>query len=118
MLGQVAKGKEEVRPIMRKKAKRTRKVNPHQGSTLDSLFEELGELREVQEIALRKSLAGELAATMKRRKWTRVKLAKELQTSRPQVDRLLHPTPRNSITVTTLVRAAALMGKRLELVDA
>lgn len=95
-----------------------RRANPHEGSTLDSLFEELGELREVQEIALRKALAAELTATMKRRKWTRVKLAAELRTSRPQVDRLLHPTPRNSITVATLVRAAALMGKKLELVDA
>lgn len=103
---------------MSKKAKSKRKANPHEGSTLDSLFEELGELQEVQEIALRKALAAELAATMKRRKWTLVKLAAELQTSRPQVDRLLHPTPRNSITVSTLARAAALMGKRLELVDA
>lgn len=96
----------------------SKKINPHEGSTLESLFEELGELQEVQEIALRKALAAELVATMKRRKWTRVKLAAELQTSRPQIDRLLHPTPRNSITVTTLVRAAALMGKRLKLVDA
>lgn len=95
-----------------------KKANPHEGSTLDSLFAELGELQEVQEIAFRKALAAELAATMKRRKWTLVKLAAELQTSRPQVDRLLHPTRRNSITVSTLVRAAALVGKRLELVDA
>ena len=98
--------------------RRKRTANPHEGSTLDSMLEELGELREVQEIALRKTLAAELAATMKRRKWTRVKLAAELQTSRPQVDRLLHPTRRSSITVSTLVRAAALTGKRLELVDA
>lgn len=51
-----------------------KKVNPHEGSTLDSMFEELGELQEVQKIALRKALATELAATMKRRKWIRVKL--------------------------------------------
>jgi hypothetical protein len=94
-----------------------KRANPHQGSTLESLLIELGELQEVQEIALRKALAAELLATMKRRKWTRVKLAAELQTSRPQIDRLLHPTRRNSITVSTLVRAAALTGKRLELVD-
>lgn len=95
-----------------------KKVNPHEGSTLESLFEELGELKEVQEMALRKALAADLAATMKRRKWTLVRLAAELGTSRPQVDRLLHPTPRKSITLSTLTRAAALMGKRVELVDA
>jgi antitoxin HicB len=94
------------------------KKNPHEGSSLDSMFEELGELQEVQEIALRKMLAAELAATMKRKKWTLVQLASELKTSRPQVNRLLHPTARNSITVSTLSRAAALMGKRIELVDA
>jgi len=47
-----------------------------------------------------------------------VRLAKELGTSRPQVDRLLHPSPTNSITVSTLTRAAALMGKKVELTDA
>ena len=46
---------------MSKKARSKRKTNPHEGSTLDSLFEELGELQEVQEIALRKALAAELA---------------------------------------------------------
>jgi antitoxin HicB len=95
-----------------------KKLNPHEGSTLDSLFEDLGELQEVQEIALRKALAAQLTVTMKQRKWSRVRLAAELGTSRPQVDRLLHPTPRNSITVSTLTRAAALMGKKVELVDA
>jgi len=42
-----------------KKVKPRKKVNPHEGSTLDSLFEELGELQEVQGIALRKALAAE-----------------------------------------------------------
>jgi len=39
------------------------KENPHEGSTLDSLFEERGELQEVQEIALQKALAAELATS-------------------------------------------------------
>jgi hypothetical protein len=47
-----------------------------------------------------------------------MRLATELRTSRPQVDRLLDPQPRKSITTTTLARAAAVVGKRLELVDA
>lgn len=94
------------------------KKNRHEGGSLDSMFEKLGELEEVQEIALRKMLAAELEKTMKRRRWSTVRLAKELGTSRPQVDRLLHPSPKNSITVSTLARAAALMGKRVELVDA
>ena len=93
-------------------------VNPHEGSTLDSLFQELDELQEVQEMTLRRAIAAQLTATMKQRKWSQVKLAAALGTSRPQVDRLLHPTPHNSITVSTLTRAAALIGKKVELVDA
>lgn len=69
-------------------------------------------------MTLRKALAAQLTASMKRKKWSRGKLATALGISRPQVDRLLHPTPRNSITVSTLTRAAAVMGKKVELVDA
>jgi predicted XRE-type DNA-binding protein len=94
------------------------KKNRHEGSSLASMFEKLGELQEVQEIALRKMLAAELEKAVKQRRWSIVRLAKELGTSRPQVDRLLHPSPTNSITVSTLTRAAALMGKRVELIDA
>ena len=53
------------------------------GATLDSFFEETGELEEVQEITLRRMLASELGAMIKKRKWTHVKLAAELRTSRP-----------------------------------
>lgn len=87
------------------------------GSTLDSYFEEKGELEEVYEIALRRQLATELASFAKKQRWTRVRLAEELQTSRPQVDRLLDPQPRKSITTTTLARAAAVIGKKLALVN-
>jgi len=92
--------------------------NPRTGGTLDAYFRDKGELEEVQEIALRRMLATELASQMKRHGWTRVKLAAKLNTSRPQVDRLLDPHPKKAITTTTLVRAAAVIGKRLALVDA
>ena len=94
------------------------KKDLREGSSLNSMFEELGELQEVQEIALRKMLAAELEKAMRRRRWSVVRLAKELGTSRPQVDRLLHPSPSNSITVSTLTRAAAFTGKRVVLIDA
>jgi ABC-type cobalamin transport system ATPase subunit len=92
--------------------------NPRTGGTLEEYFTEKGELEEVNEIAMRRMLADELGKFLKQRSWTRVRLAAELQTSRPQVDRLLDPQPRKSITTTTLARAAAVIGKRLALVDA
>ncbi len=92
--------------------------NPRTGGTLEGYFTGKGELEEVDEIAMRRMLAAELAKLIKARGWTRVRLANELRTSRPQVDRLLDPQPRKSITTTTLARAAAVVGKRVQLVDA
>jgi antitoxin HicB len=92
--------------------------NPRTGGTLEDYFTEKGELEEVNEIAMRRMLAAELGKFIKVRGWSRVRLAAELRTSRPQVDRLLDPQPRKSITTTTLARAAAVVGKRVQLVDA
>lgn len=91
--------------------------NPRTGITLDAYFKKKGELEEVQEIALRRMVAAELVSQMKRRGWTRVRLAIEMKTSRPQIDRLLDPQPKKAITTTTLARAAAVIGKKLALVD-
>lgn len=67
--------------------------NPRTGGTLEDYFTEKGELEEVHEIAMRRMLAVELGKFIKARGWTRVRLANELRTSRPQVDRLLDPNP-------------------------
>ncbi|MGH6893364.1 MAG: XRE family transcriptional regulator [Dongiaceae bacterium] len=84
------------------------------GSTVDSLWEELGILQDVQELAVRKLLAAELNKTMKLRKWSKAELARKLDTSRPQLDRLLDPQSRGGITIATLTRAARVVGKRVD----
>lgn len=84
------------------------------GSTVDSLWNELGILEDVQELAIRKLLAAELNKEMKRRKWSKAALARKLETSRPQLDRLLNPTSKGGITIGTLTRAARAVGKRVE----
>lgn len=84
------------------------------GSTVDSLWEELGILEDVQERAIRKLLAAELNRTMKRRNWSKAELARKLETSRPQLDRLLDPASRGGITIGTLTRAARVVGKRVD----
>ncbi|HTS70817.1 MAG TPA: hypothetical protein VMO17_17685 [Terriglobia bacterium] len=48
---------------------------------------------------------------MKKRKLTKSRLAVLLKTSRTQVDRLLDP--RNDITLSSLQRAAAMVGRRV-----
>jgi len=84
------------------------------GSTVDSLWQELGILEDVQELAIRKLLAAELSKAMKRRKWSKAELARKLDTSRPQLDRLLDPGSRGGITIGTLTRAARVVGKRVD----
>ncbi|HET6621418.1 MAG TPA: XRE family transcriptional regulator [Dongiaceae bacterium] len=85
------------------------------GSTVDTLWEELGILEDVQELAIRKMLAVELGRAMKRRKWTKADLARQLDTSRPQLDRLLDPLSPGGITIHTLAKAARVIGKKIEI---
>jgi hypothetical protein len=85
------------------------------GSTVDSLWEDLGILEDVQELAVRKMLALELGRAMKRQKWTKADLARQLDTSRPQLDRLLDPLSPGGITIHTLAKAARVIGKKIEI---
>jgi antitoxin HicB len=63
--------------------------NKHIGSTLDSLFEELGELEEVNALAAKKILALQTERRMKELGLTTTTLAARMGTSRNQVHRVL-----------------------------
>lgn len=64
-------------------------MNKHMGSTLDSLFEELGELEEVNALAAKKILALQTERRMKELGLTTTTLAARMGTSRNQVHRVL-----------------------------
>lgn len=64
-------------------------MNKHTGSTLDSLFEELGELEEVNALAAKKILAIQTGRRMKELGLTTTTLAARMGTSRNQVHRVL-----------------------------
>ena len=51
---------------------------------------------------------------MQERKLTKTKLAQLMQTSRTQINRVLDPEDGN-VTIETLQRAAALVGRRVQL---
>ncbi len=92
--------------------------NPYIGSSLDDLLEEDGILAEVDAVALKRVLAWQVLQEMKKRGLSKSQMAVEMKTSRPSLDRLLDPG-NISITLKTMERAAAVLGKRLqiELVD-
>ena len=94
------------------KAKRNGKRFDHSGSTFDSFLEEDGVREEVEAIAIKRVLAWQLSQAMRKQQKTKQAMAKQLRTSRSQLDRLLDPT-NVSVTLDTVARAAAALGKRL-----
>lgn len=87
------------------------------GSSFDLFLKEEGIFEEVQAGALKKMVAHQLADAMKSQNLTKVAMAKRMNTSRSQLNRLLDPT-NGSVSLETLTRAALAVGRqiRLELV--
>ena len=82
------------------------------GSTLDAFLAEEGILDDATERAIKGVLAWQIDQEMKARNLTKAAMARRMQTSRAQLDRLLDPE-NSSVTLHTLHRAAAILGKRL-----
>ena len=88
------------------------------GSSVDDFLKEEGIFEEAQALAVKEVVAWQLAQAMKKKKISKARMAAMLKTSRAQVDRILNP--KNDITLSSLQRAAALVGRRviIELVSA
>ncbi len=85
----------------------------HLGSSIDDFLKEEGIFEEAQAQAVKEVVAWQLAEAMKQRKISKNKMAALLKTSRTQVDRLLNP--KDDITLTSLQRAAAMVGRRVSI---
>ena|SRR5436309_83818 len=88
-----------------KNIRTNRKRLDHSGSTFDSFLEQEGIREEVEAVAIKRVLAWQLEQAMQEQQKTKQAMAKQLHTSRSQLDRLLDP--RNvSVTLDTITRAA------------
>ena len=86
----------------------------HSGSSFDRFLEDEGIREEVEAGAIKRVLAWQLSQEMQQQKKTKQAMARDLQTSRSQLDRLLDP--RNvSVSLDTMARAARVLGKSLEI---
>ena len=85
----------------------------HMGSSIDAFLQEEGIFEEAQAQAIKEVVAWQLAEAMKKKKISKSKMALLLKTSRTQVDRLLDP--KNDITLGSLQRAAAIVGRRVNI---
>ena len=81
------------------------------GSSIDDFLKEEGILEETQAQAVKEVVAWQLAEAMKEKKISKNKMAVLLKTSRTQVDRLLDGN--DDITLSSLQRAAAIVGRRV-----
>lgn len=86
----------------------------HMGSSFDDFLEEEGLLSEVNTKALKRVLAWQIAQEMAAQKLTKKAMALAMNTSRSALDRLLDPE-NTSVTLQTMERAAAIVGKRLDI---
>lgn len=84
----------------------------HHGSSLDNFLKEEGAFEEAQTLAIKEVVVWQLTDEMDRQSLSKARLAVLLKTSRSQVDRLLDPT--RDVTLSTLQRAAALVGRRVQ----
>jgi antitoxin HicB len=92
---------------MRKKKGRT-------GSSFDDYLKDEGIYEEVTARAIKRVIARQLDGLMQEQGLTKSELAKRMDTSRAQLDRLLDPD-NESVTLATLTRAAQAVGRHLRM---
>jgi hypothetical protein len=91
-----------------------KKVRPnrHAGSSIDDFLKEEGVLEDFQARAVKEVIAWQLEQAMKKRNLSKRRLATLMRTSRTQIDRVLDPNDGN-VTIRTLQRAAAILGRKV-----
>lgn len=98
---------------MTTKAKAKKKPSPRIGSTLDEFLESEGLRTEFEAQAVKEVIAWQLQQAMQERVMSKAKMAAEMGTSRAQLNRLLDP--KQDVTLSTLTRAAAVVGRNLKI---
>ena len=86
----------------------------HIGTSFDSFLEEEDILQESEAVALKRVIAYALEEKMKADNISVNRLAKELETSRTAICRILDPE-NTSITLSTIVKVAKYLGKGISL---
>ncbi len=84
------------------------------GSSFDDFLKQEGIYEAVSARAIKRVIARQLDALMRDQGITKSELAKRMETSRAQLDRLLDPE-NESVTLATLTRAAQAVGRQLRM---
>ncbi|MEQ1793147.1 MAG: Fis family transcriptional regulator [Nitrospira sp.] len=89
------------------------KKNNHIGPSLDALLTEKGVFEETQAQAIKEMIPWQLSQTMGELHISKRAMATRLNTSRALGDRILDP--KTDLTMSSLQRAAAIMGRQLKI---
>ena len=90
------------------------KKNPHRGSRLEDFLAKEGILDSVTAAAQKRVLAWQVTKLMARQKLSKTQMAQRMKTSRAALERLLDPD-NPSVTLQTIGRAAAALGRKVEI---
>jgi antitoxin HicB len=94
------------------KERKTGRRHDYSGSSFDEFLDEQGIREEVEAVATKRVLAWQLEQAMKQQQKTKQAMARELHTSRSQLDRLLDPQ-NTAVSLETITRAAKILGKKV-----
>ncbi len=87
-------------------------ANAHIGSDFNDFLREEGIYEEVEAGAIKKVVACMIEQAMAESNVSKTEMARRMETSRAQLDRLLDPT-NQSVTLSTIARAAKAVGKKI-----
>ncbi len=88
--------------------------NIHAGSSLEDFLKDDGILEECDARAIKNLIALQVQEAMATERISKSEMARRMHTSRPALERLLDSS-NTSVTLHTMQRAAAAVGKRLSL---
>jgi len=88
--------------------------NLHIGSDFDDFLSEQAMLEEATAVATKRVIAWQISQGMSTLKLSKTAMAKKMHTSRASLNRLLDEED-TSLTLTTLVSAAAALGKKVKI---
>ena len=90
------------------------KQNGHIGSTFEDFLKDEGVYEETTAIAVKRVLAWQLTRAMQEQQMSKNRMAKAMNTSRSQLDRILDPDNEN-IQLDSIIKAARVLGLELRI---
>jgi len=90
-----------------------KKAKGRVGSSFDAFLKDEGQYEEAQAIAIKRVLAWQIEEAMKNGDVSKTEMARRMNTSRSQLERLLDPE-NHSVSLETLARAAHAVGRSLK----